>query len=271
MTAEKQDLEENTVETSVEETETTETVVEEHSSLDVDALFADEDLSEEYKSQAKAIFEAVVEERVKETSLRLQEEFETKLEEQTETFAESLVTKVDEYLEYVVSEWLEENKLAVERGIRAEMVEDFMVGLKNLFVEHYVDIPEDKVDVVETFATEVESLKVELDTAINENATLVGELNSLKKMGILESVCEGLTEVQIEKVKSLSENVEFETESDFSEKMSLIKQKYFTEATEEETSPESLTEDATADLTEEPVYSELMNRYIKNLSSITKS
>lgn len=272
-----QDLEENTVETSVEEIETgiesTETVVEdveEQNSIDVDALFADEELSEEYKSQAKAVFEAVVEERVKEKSLQMQEDFDAKLEEQTETFAEGLVTKVDEYLEYVVSEWLEENKLAVERGIRAEMVEDFMVGLKNLFLENYVDIPEDKVDVVEAFATEVESLKVELDTAINENVTLVSELNSLKKMDIVESVCKGLSEVQVEKVKSLSENVDFESESDFIEKMSLIKQKYFSEASEE-TSTESLTEDVTSELTEEPVYSELMERYIKNLSSITKS
>lgn len=272
MTAEIQhDLEENTVDTAVEEVvETTEEVVEEQSSIDVDALFSGEDLSEEYKSQAKAIFEAVVAERVKENTAKLQEEFDAKFEEETNTFAEGLVSKVDEYLEYVVSEWMEENKLAVERGIRAEMVEDFMVGLKNLFVEHYVEIPEDKVDVVENFANEVESLKGELDKAVSENSELAEQLKTLKKEKVIEQVSEGLTEVQVEKFKSLSENVEFESEKDYTEKAEMIKKKYFTEASEETSEKESLVEDATEELSEATV-SPLMQRYVQNLSRIVKS
>lgn len=272
MTAEIQnELEENTVDATVElEVETTEEVVEtQEESISVDELFAGDDLSEEYKSKAKAVFEAVVSERVKEATVQMQEEFDAKLEEQTEEFAEGLVSKVDEYLEYVVSEWMEENKLAIESGIRSEMVEDFMVGLKNLFVEHYVDIPEDKVDVVENLATEVESLKGELDNAISENAKLNEHVASLKKEKVVEQVSEGLTEVQVEKFKSLSENVEFNTEEDLQEKLEMIKEKYFTESTKESSEKESMVEDSTEELVENNI-SPLMNHYVQNLSRIVK-
>ena len=127
-------------------------VVNEDISSEVESLFAGDDLSEDYKTKAKAIFEAAVNAKIEERTSALEEEFENKLEEELVSFSEGLVSKMDEYLEYVVSEWMEENKLAVERGIKAEMVEDFMVGLKNLFTEHYVEIPEEKVDVVEAFA-----------------------------------------------------------------------------------------------------------------------
>jgi len=273
MTAEIQtELEQNTVDATLEEVETTEEVAEtQEESISIDELFAGDDLSEEYKSKAKSIFEAVVATRVSDATSKLQEEFDTKLEEQTEEFAEGLVTKVDEYLEYVVNEWMEENKLAIESGIRGEMVEDFMVGLKNLFTEHYVDIPEDKVDVVENFATEVTSLKGELDNAISENVKLVEQLATLKKVNVIEQASEGLTEVQVEKFKSLSENVEFNTESDLVEKLELIKQKYFTGSEETSSSvQESLVEDLTNEIVEDTT-SPLMSSYVNNLSRQVKS
>jgi hypothetical protein len=271
MTAEIQhELEENTVETAVEETTETTEVVEEQSSIDVDSLFSGEDLSEEYKLKAKSIFEAVVTERVKEVTAGLQEEFDQKLEEEAEAFSEGLVSKVDEYLEYVVSEWMEENKLAVDHGIRAEMVEDFMLGLKNLFVEHYVEIPEDKVDVVENFATQVDSLKGELDKAVNTNNELAEQLRVLKKEKVVENVSEGLTEVQVEKFKSLSENIVFESEEDFTDKVKMIKQKYFSESNDNSSQATSLTEDSTEELTES-LSSSSMNAYVNSLSRIVKS
>jgi len=265
------EVEENTVDAAVEDVvEATDEVVEEQISIDVDSLFSGEDLSEEYKSKARSIFEAVVTERVKEVEQGLQEQFETKLEEEVESFSEGLVSKVDEYLEYVVSEWTEENKLAVERGIRAEMVEDFMVGLKNLFVEHYVEIPEDKVDVVENFATQVESLKGELDKAVNVNNELSEQLKSLKKEKVIEQVSEGLTEMQVEKFKSLSENIEFESDEDYSDKIEMIKQKYFDESKETSAEKESLVEDATEELVQTNL-SASMEKYVHSLSRIVKS
>jgi len=144
---------------------------------DIAAIFSGEGLSEEFKSNAKSIFEAAILAKVSEETARLEEEFEAKLVEEVQSINENLVTKIDEYLEYVVTEWMEENQLAIETGIKAELAEDFMVGLKNLFVEHYVDIPEDKVEIVEEFAQQVEILESELDKAITDNVSLTEEIN----------------------------------------------------------------------------------------------
>jgi hypothetical protein len=246
-------------------------VVAEDFSVDVDALFEGEELSEEYKTKAKSIFEAVIETRVKEKEAALVEEFETKLEEQSTEFSEALESKVDEYLEYVVSEWMEENKLAVERGIKSEMVEDFMVGLKTLFTEHYVDIPDEAVDVVEGFAIEVASLKTELDTAISEKVEVVAALNSMKKGAIAEELSADLSDVQIEKLKSLAENIEFVSEEDYKEKLVLTKQKYFSEGSDEEdvSIVNSLTEGTQGTITEE--ITPAMSRYLDSVSRSVKS
>ena len=179
---------------------------------DINAIFSGESLSEEFKTNAKVIFEAAITAKVEEAKTALEEEYATKLETEVASINENLVTKVDEYLEYVVSEWMEENKLAIEKGIKSELVEDFMIGLKNLFTEHYVDIPEDKVNVVEEFAEKVETLESELDKVVTENANLNAQIGVYKKDQIVSEVSEGLSEVQFAKLKSLAEGIEFVSE-----------------------------------------------------------
>ena len=195
--------------------------------LEISAIFSGEDISEEFKTKAKEIFEAAILAKVSEKEAQLQEEFEAKLEEAQKELNDNLVTKVDEYLDYVVAEWVEDNKLAIDKGLKAELVEDFMLGLKNLFAEHYVDIPEDKVDVVEEFATRLETMEEELNTAISENVALRSEITEYKKAQVEIEVSEGLTDVQVAKLSSLSENIEFVSEEDYKEKLTLVRKKYF--------------------------------------------
>lgn len=240
------------------------------STSDVDALFSGEGLSEEFKNNAKAIFEAAVLAKVEEQKAALDEEYNTKLAEEAQEFATNLVDKIDEYLEYVVSEYMEENKLAIESGIRAELAEDFMLGLKNLFTEHYIDLPEEKVDVVAEFADKVEKLEEQLDKIIGEKKSLSDELNGLKKDKIVGEVSEGLSEVQTEKLKSLAEGIEFVSEEDYKEKLALTKKKYFTESTESKEpvkKNESLDSDAS---TLDESYSPAMNHYVQNISKFVK-
>jgi hypothetical protein len=234
---------------------------------EVDSIFSGEGLSEEFKSNAKAIFEAAVLAKVDERAQQLEEEYSQKLDEEIASINENLVNKVDEYLEYVVSEWLEENKLAVESGIKAEIAEDFMVGLKNLFTEHYIDIPEDKVDLVEQFSTKVEELETELDKAIGENKSLSEEIKSYKKTQIMSEVSEGLTDVQFAKFESLAENVEFVSEEDYKAKLALTKKKYFQINEEVETTKSDLISDEVGDTQE---YSPIMEKYVKNISKIIR-
>ncbi|NBX98067.1 hypothetical protein EB118_22980 [bacterium] len=227
---------------------------------DVSMIFSGEELSEEFKEKAKAIFEAAVLSKVEEKHAELQEEFEQKLQEAQKEFTDGMVSKIDEYLDYVVSEWMEDNKLAIEKGLKAELVEDFMVGLKNLFAEHYVDIPEDKVDVVEEFAERIDAMEQELNTAVSENVSLRSEINNFKKDKIVHEVAEGLTDVQIAKLNSLSENVEFISEEDYKEKIVMIKKKYF----ESDSITEKKEEDDTQQLDE--AYSPLMQHYVNSIS-----
>ena len=189
----------------------------------------------------------------------LEEQYASELDKEVESINENLVTKIDEYLEYVVTEWMEENKLAIEKGIKAELVEDFMVGLKNLFTEHYVDIPEDKVNVVEEYASTVDSLQEELDKIIGEKKSLADELNGLKKIQIVREISE-----------ELSEGNEFVSVEDYTEKLNLIKKKYFTESKDTKESVkknESLDSDA-ASLDES--YSPIMSHYVDNISKFVK-
>lgn len=232
---------------------------------EVSAIFSGEELSEEFKEKAKVIFEAAVLAKVEERQAQLQEEFETKLEEATKEFADTMVSKVDEYLDYVVAEWVEDNKLAIEKGLKAELVEDFMLGLKNLFAEHYVDIPEDKVDVVEEFATRLETMEEELNKAISDNTTLRSEINEFKKTLVAVEVSEGLSEVQQAKLESLSENIDFISEEDYKEKLLLVRKKYF-ETTDIIEKKDDVEENATLDES----YSPQMQHYVSSISKILK-
>jgi hypothetical protein len=235
---------------------------------DIDAIFSGESLSEEFKSNAKAIFEAAIFAKVEDAKLALEEEYSTKLEEEVKSINENLVTKVDEYLEYVVTEWMEDNKLAIEKGIKAELAEDFMIGLKNLFTEHYVDIPEDKVNVVEEFAEQVEVLESELDKAVTENANLNAQINIYKKENILNNVSEGLSEVQSAKLKSLAEGIEFVSEQDYKEKLLLTKKKYFDESTQDTVKKAAPLDDDTSSIEES--FTPVMNHYVQNISRTLK-
>jgi hypothetical protein len=237
---------------------------------DINAIFSGENLSEEFKSNAKAIFEAAVLAKVSEQVETLQEEYQQKLEEEVTQITENIVSKVDEYLEYVVNEWVEENQLAIDSGIRSEIAEDFMVGLKNLFTEHYIDVPEDKVDIVEELASKVEQLESELDKTITENSTLSNEINEYKKTVILDEISEGLTEVQAAKLQSLAENIEFISEEDYKQKVALTKKKYFEESKEDKTVVSKDDQFGPDESQLDEQFSPVMEHYVKNLSMIVR-
>lgn len=194
---------------------------------DMDALLSGENLSEEFVTKATTIFEAAVvaraEEVIAEAEVALQEQFDVAVEE----IKEELAAKVDDYLNYMVEEWMTENQIAIEKGLRAEIVEDFIGGLRNLFVEHYIDIPADKVDVVEELTTKVEDLESALNEQINKGVELTKELNEQKKIEAIYTACEGLSQTQVEKLKALAEGVEFTTEEEFVAKLDTLKESYF--------------------------------------------
>ena len=235
---------------------------------DIDAIFSGESLSEEFKQNAQAIFEAAIHSKVEEAVVALEEHYATELDKEVASINENLVTKVDEYLEYVVTEWKEENKLAIEKGIKAELAEDFMIGLKNLFTEHYVDIPEDKVDVVEQFAEQVEVLESELDKAVTEVSNLNAQINIFKKEHIVSEVSEGLSEVQFAKLKSLAEGIEFVSEQDYKEKLLLTKKKYFDGSTQETVKKAAPMDDDVSTIEES--FSPVMSHYVQNISRTLK-
>jgi len=234
-------------------------------------LFSGEELSEEFKTNAKAIFEAAVASRVSEIETDLQEQFDTKLNEQVDEIVSGIVDKVDEYLEYVVAEWVETNKVGIEKNLKAEVAEDFMVGLKNLFVENYIDIPEDKVDLVDEMVKKLQTAETDLDKKITENADLVAELKTYKKEQAVHAVTEGLSEVQIAKLKSLAENIEFISEEDYKDKLNLTKKKYFESKQDEKTTVSESKKDLdSADSELEESLSPIMEHYVKNISKIVK-
>lgn len=235
---------------------------------DIDAIFSGESLSEEFKNNAKAIFEAAIFAKVEEATTALEEEYSVKLQEEVDSINENLITKVDEYLEYVVTEWMEDNKLAIEKGIKAELAEDFMIGLKNLFTEHYVDIPEDKVNVVEQFADQVDTLESELDKVVTENANLNAQIGVYKKNQIVSEVSEGLSEVQFAKLKSLAEGIEFVSEQDYKEKLLLTKKKYFDENKDDTVKKAAPMDDDISSLEES--FSPVMSHYVQNISRTLK-
>jgi len=216
-----------------ENKETKEVVAREEFNLesDVQALIEGEELSDEFKEKAATIFEAAVFARVNdEISTRidkLDEQYKTELQESIENNRTVMIEKVDDFMNYVVKEWMQENELAVDKGIRSEIVEDFMVGLKNLFVEHYVDIPDEKVDLVDDLFAKVEDLEGSLNSEIQKNIDSSKELKEFKKLDSMYTVSEGMTEVDQEKMIKLAEGIEYEDEESYTEKLQIIKDKYF--------------------------------------------
>jgi hypothetical protein len=193
---------------------------------DIDALLQGEDLSEEFVSKATTIFEAAVMSRVEELAEEVEAQLHEQFEQAVEELKEDFAAKIDDYLNYMVEEWMKENELAIESGLRAEIVEDFIGGLKNLFAEHYIDIPEEKVDVVQEMADKVEELEAKLNEEIQYSIQVRKELNEQKKIQAVQAVCEGLTQTQVEKLKSLAESIEFTTEEEVAEKLITLKEAY---------------------------------------------
>lgn len=194
---------------------------------DMDALLSGENLSEEFVAKATTIFEAAVIARAEEIAEEVEDELISQFQESVEQIKEDLAAKVDDYLNYMVQEWVTENQLAIEKGLRAEIVEDFIAGLRNLFAEHYIDIPEDKVDVVEELTTKVEELESSLNEQIEKAVELTKQLNEQKKIEAIYTACEGLTQTQVEKMKSLAEGIEYSTGEEFAGKLETIKEAYF--------------------------------------------
>jgi hypothetical protein len=194
---------------------------------DVDALFNGESLSEDFRVKATTIFEAAVQSRVESIVEDVLSENDAVLIEAIEEIKNEMSAQVDEYLSYAVEEWVNENQVAIETGLRAELVEDFINGLKNLFTEHYIEIPEEKVDVAEELAMTVAQLEEAMTAAAAEKADLVEKLNVANKNEAIRKICEGLTEVQVGKMKSLAEGMEFTTEGDFNNKLAVIRENYF--------------------------------------------
>ena len=193
----------------------------------IEALFQGEELSEEFKQKAETIFEAAVKQKVEQEVARIQEAYAETLDEQVQEITEKLSANVDDYLNYVVEQWVNENEVAIEAGLRTELTEDFITGLRQLFAENYIDIPEDKVSVVEELGTKVEELEKKLNEEIDRNVKLNKSLNESKRFEILVDACDGLTTTQTEKLKSLAEGVEFTTANEFTTKVKTLRENYF--------------------------------------------
>ena len=211
----------------MEETEVDGEMVAEDLSADIDAIFGDENISEEFKSKVSTIFEARVTDRINTIKEEIEAEYSSMLEEAVESIRTDLTEKVNDYLDYIVEEWMKQNEVAIEKGLRTEMVEDFIGGLRNLFAEHYIDVPAEKVDLVDELATKVESLEDKLNEEIQRGIEYKKQLTEAKKIDVVRTVCEGLTSTQVEKIKSLAESVEFSTEEEYQEKLETIRENYF--------------------------------------------
>ena len=195
---------------------------------DVEALVSGEEgLSEEFKKKASTIFEAAVHAKVVDEVNKRMEEQAKEVDASKDEFQKELTEKVDGYLTYVVEEWMKENELAIERGIRSELVEDFMSGLKTLFTEHYIDLPEEKVDMVDDLFTKVEELEGSLDEEINRGVELQKELAQYKKTDALKSATKDLADTDSEKIEKLAEGIEFENTEQYIEKLNVLKESYF--------------------------------------------
>ena len=267
--------EETTEEEVVSEEETTEEEVvaeapeftEINIDEDVEALLGEEELSEEFKEKAKTIFEAALTSKVSELKEALEARYETALLEEVAEIKSALTERVDSYLEYVSQEWMTENQLAVEEGLKTEMTESFLTGMKSLFEEHYVSIPEDKYDVLESMVEKLDDMETKLNEQIEKNVSLNKRLSESVADGIFESVSEGLAATQKDKLASLAESVEFESEDQYREKLETLKEAYFAKKASSSAKTETLSEGVSNG---HESYSPSMAAYIRSLGSTSK-
>ena len=234
---------------------------------DVNALLGGEELSEEFKAKAKTIFETALKTKVAEVRKLLEQQYAEKLGEEIIEAKDALAERVDSYLEYVADEWFTENQLAVENGLKEELTQSFLGGMKSLFEEHYVQIPEDKYDVLESMVEKLDDMESKLNEQIEKNINLNKRLAESVADGILDEVSEGLASTQKEKLASLAESVEFESENNYREKLETLKQSYFAQKSSPTVKTETLSEglDATPEST-----TGSMAAYLKTLQSFNK-
>ena len=267
--------EESTEVVAEEETSEEETVAEEEEKYDVEAdvaaLLQGEELSEEFQSKAKTIFETAIKTKVAEIKEELQESYATALVEELDKIKEGLTERVDSYLEYVADEWIQENALQVEAGLKTEMTESFLEGMKSLFEEHYVTIPEEKYDVLNSMVDKLDEMESKLNEQIDRNVALNRRLAESNADGIFTAVAEGLADTQKEKLATLAENVEFESETDYREKLETLKESYFPSKT---SAPKSTSENLSEEVSTDEVISEevapRMQAYLDVLSRAAK-
>lgn len=257
-----------------EEVDAEKTVAEEEKvdmSADVAALFnGEEGLTEEFRQKAETIFEAAVTSRIKEEVARITEaleaQYETKLEEAIEEKLEGLVEHVDGYLNLMVEQWMENNAVALESGMKAEVLESFVAGMKNLFQEHYIEVPEEKFDVLGSMEEEIKALNDKLNESVAVNVSLKKELNEAKRVEIIAGVCEGLTDIEADKLQTLAEEISFEDADSFAQKMQTIRENYFAKTVKKEV-PSIITEETVQEEKQVPAE---MSRYVKTISMISR-
>ena len=236
---------------------------------DVQALFEGEELSEEFQSKARTIFEAAIKEKVSEIKENLQTAYEQALVEEVASVRDELTERVDAYLEYVADEWIQENQLQVESGLKTEMTESFLEGMKSLFEEHYVSVPEDKYDVLESMVDKLDEMESKLNEQIERNVALNQRLAESNSDVILADVSEGLALSQKEKLASLASNVEFESETDYREKLVKLKESYFPSKTSAPSAhSETISEGTQVDSPQQ--VSSAMEAYMQTLSRVAK-
>ena len=252
-------------ETSEEETAEVEIDIE----ADINALVEGEDLSEDFKAKAATIFEAAINSKVQEISEQITAQYEEKLVEEVASIKEELKDRLDSYLEYVADEWTQENQLAVQSGLKEEMTESFITGMKSLFEEHYVSIPEEKYDVIESMVDKLDEMEGKLNEQIEKNVALNKRLAESVSDVVFAEVTDGLAQTQKDKLAGLVDNVEFESETAYREKLNTLKESYFPTKTAQRNTTENLTEETgSTDYTSS--VSPSMEAYLKTLTRVSK-
>ena len=267
--------EETTTDEVVTEEETTEDEVVAEDKIDVEedlnALIAGEELSEEFQEKARTIFEAAIRTKVTEMTESIKAQYEETLVEEVKAIKEELQDRLDSYLEYVADEWVSENELAIEHGLKTEMTESFLEGMKKLFEDHYVTIPEEKYDVIESMVDKLDEMESKLNEQIDKNVALNKRLAESTADVIFAEVTDGLAQTQRDKLATLAENVEFESENGYREKLETLKESYFPSKPSTPTSKsENLTEESEATDYQSKAVSSVMERYLQTMTRVAK-
>ena len=261
-------------ETTTDEVVSEEEVIEEESidiEADVQALLEGEELSEEFQEKARTIFEAAIRSKVTEMTESIKAQYEETLVEEVKAIKEELQDRLDSYLEYVADEWVSENELAIEHGLKTEMTESFLEGMKKLFEDHYVSIPEEKYDVIESMVDKLDEMESKLNEQIDKNVALNRRLAESTADVIFAEVTEGLAQTQRDKLATLAENVEFESENGYREKLETLKESYFPSKPSTPTSKsENLTEESEATDYQSKSVSSTMERYLQTMTRVAK-